>query len=46
MNVPPLEPFVLPALEINRDRDAIKLRAHLQNIVAYGGSGFVINRLK
>jgi hypothetical protein len=46
MNVPPVEPFVIPALEVNRDRDAIKLRAHLQNIVAYGGSRFVINRLK
>lgn len=46
MNVPPADPFVLPALEVNRDRDAIKLRAHLQNIVAHGGTGFVINRLK
>jgi hypothetical protein len=46
INVPPLEPFVLPQLEIDRDLEAIKVRALVQNIVAYGGSGFVINRLK
>ncbi|GFG36375.1 hypothetical protein Cfor_06094 [Coptotermes formosanus] len=46
INVPPIEPFVLPALEINRDLDAIKIRAFIQNAVAYGGSGFVINSLK
>jgi hypothetical protein len=46
INLPPIEPFVLPALEINRDLEAIKIRALLQNVVAYGGTGFVINRLK
>jgi hypothetical protein len=46
MNVPPIEPFVLPAREINRDLDAIKVRVLIQNGVAYGGSGFVINSLK
>ncbi|KAJ4447895.1 hypothetical protein ANN_09904 [Periplaneta americana] len=46
LQVPPIDPFVLPALEVNRDREAIKVRALLQNIVAYGGSGFIINKLK
>jgi hypothetical protein len=46
LQVPPADPFVLPALEVNRDLEAIKMRALLRNIVAHGGSGFVINRLK
>jgi hypothetical protein len=46
LQVPGLDPFMLPALQINRDLEAIKLRALLQNIIAYGGSGFIINRLK
>jgi Haemolymph juvenile hormone binding protein (JHBP). len=46
MNVPPIEPFLLPALEINRNLQAIQIRALLQNIAAYGASGFIINGLK
>lgn len=31
---------------MTRDQEAIKVRAHLTNIVAYGGKDFVVNRLK
>jgi hypothetical protein len=46
LNVPPIEPFRLPELEINRNLQAIQMRAILQNVAAYGASGFIINRLK
>ncbi|PSN37323.1 hypothetical protein C0J52_20874 [Blattella germanica] len=46
LQVPPIDPFILPALEVTRDQEAIKVRAHLTNIVAYGGKDFVVNRLK
>ncbi|KDR14110.1 putative beta-carotene-binding protein [Zootermopsis nevadensis] len=46
LQVPPSDPFVLPTLEIKRDLEAIKVHALLQNIVAYGGNAFVINKLK
>nr|CAD7417892.1 unnamed protein product [Timema poppensis] len=45
MQVPPAEPFVLPALQIDRDLDSLKIKAHLENIQAFGGSAFVVDKL-
>lgn len=46
MKIPGLEPLVIPALEINRNNDALQVKAKLKDIQAFGGTGFVINRLK
>ncbi|KAJ9599798.1 hypothetical protein L9F63_026352, partial [Diploptera punctata] len=46
LNIPPLEPFTLPALDVTRDMEAIKVRAHITNIVAHGPGDFILNNLK
>ncbi|XP_063224814.1 circadian clock-controlled protein daywake-like [Bacillus rossius redtenbacheri] len=46
MRVPPLEPFVLPMLDVERDTNNLKIRAHLENITASGGSGFIVDKLR
>ncbi|XP_046988712.1 circadian clock-controlled protein daywake-like [Schistocerca americana] len=46
MRVPPCEPLVIPALAIDRNLEALKVRADLKNIRIYGGTTFVINKLK
>ncbi|XP_054269981.1 circadian clock-controlled protein daywake-like [Macrosteles quadrilineatus] len=46
MKVPPVEPLVIPALEINRNTDALQVKAKLTDIRAFGGSNFIVNNLK
>lgn len=46
MQVPALEPMVIPMLEINRNQDNLKLKATIKDIQAWGGSKFVLNSLK
>jgi hypothetical protein len=46
LHVPPIEPFQLPELQIHRNLPGFQGTAILQNIAAYGASGFTINRLK
>lgn len=46
VNVPALDPFVLPKLKLNRTADNLRLRAVIKNIKAYGGSDFKIEKLK
>jgi hypothetical protein len=46
IKVPALEPLYIPQLQINRDLENLKVKANLKEIKVYGGSGFIINKLK
>ncbi|XP_046668433.1 circadian clock-controlled protein daywake-like [Homalodisca vitripennis] len=46
LKVPALEPLTIPALEINRNNEALQVKAKLKDIKAFGGTGFVVDRLK
>lgn len=46
MQIPALEPMVIPMLVVNRNDDALKLKATIKDIEAWGGSKFVLNNLK
>lgn len=46
MNVPPADPLIIPYLEVNRNTEALQVKAKLKDIQAYGGTKFVINKLK
>jgi len=46
MQIPALEPMVIPMLVVNRNEDALKVKATIKDVQAWGGSKFVINNLK
>ncbi|KAG8221915.1 hypothetical protein J437_LFUL002474 [Ladona fulva] len=46
MQVPPLEPFVLPVLQVERDNEALQVTAILKNLKVKGASAFQINKLR
>lgn len=46
LQIPPLEPLVIPALQIDRDNEALQVSATLKNLKAYGASSFQINKFK
>jgi len=46
MQVPALEPMVIPMVAVNRNEDALKVKATIKDIQAWGGSKFVISNLK
>ncbi|XP_046393251.1 protein takeout-like [Ischnura elegans] len=43
---PSLDPFVIPALQLNRDTDNLQLRANLKNLQAYGASQYQVTKLR
>ncbi|CAH0387214.1 unnamed protein product [Bemisia tabaci] len=46
MKVPPLEPLTIPQLIIDRNLEAIKVKAKLDNVTVFGCSNFDIQKLK
>lgn len=46
MQIPALEPMTIPMLVVNRNEDALKLKATIKDIQAWGGSKFILNNLK
>lgn len=46
MQIPALEPMTIPMLTVNRNDDALKVKATLKDIQAWGGSKFVLSNLK
>lgn len=46
MQIPALEPMSIPMLVINRNEEALKVKATLKDIQAWGGSKFILNNLK
>ncbi|XP_067014572.2 circadian clock-controlled protein daywake [Anabrus simplex] len=46
MHVPPYDPLVIPALDVVRDLEALKVKASMKDITAYGANGFVVDKFK
>ncbi|XP_068629038.1 circadian clock-controlled protein daywake-like [Battus philenor] len=46
VNLPALDPFVVPTLKLNRTAANLRLKAVIKNVKAYGGSNFKIEKLK
>lgn len=46
MQIPALEPMVIPMLVVNRNVEALKVKATIKDIRAWGGSKFVLSNLK
>ncbi|XP_063991770.1 uncharacterized protein LOC135170149 [Diachasmimorpha longicaudata] len=45
LKIPPMDPLVLPSLVIDRNLDAIKVKANLTNVRVYGGTNYKIDEL-
>lgn len=46
MQIPALEPMVIPMLVVNRNEDALKVKATIKDVQAWGGSKFILSNLK
>uniref|UniRef100_A0A8D8RVK9 Uncharacterized protein n=2 Tax=Cacopsylla melanoneura TaxID=428564 RepID=A0A8D8RVK9_9HEMI len=46
INVPPVEPFAIDKLQVDRNNPNLKLKLILTNMKAYGCSGFQVNKFK
>lgn len=46
MHLPPGDPMIIPKLVIDRALDAVQIKATLTDIVAIGGSKFIIKDIK
>jgi len=46
MQIPALEPMVIPMLVVNRNQEALKIKATIKDIQAWGGSKFILNNFK
>ncbi|XP_050548945.1 circadian clock-controlled protein daywake-like [Daktulosphaira vitifoliae] len=46
LQIPALEPMVIPRLQVNRNDDSLKVKATITDVMAWGGSKFVLNNLK
>ncbi|XP_050430977.1 circadian clock-controlled protein daywake-like [Adelges cooleyi] len=46
MQIPALEPMVIPMLQVNRNVESLKVKATIKDIQAWGGSKFVLSNLK
>ncbi|CAH0600254.1 unnamed protein product [Chrysodeixis includens] len=46
VNIPPLDPFTVPTLKLDRTAPNLRLKATVKHAKAYGGSDFKIEKLK
>ncbi|CAK1600170.1 unnamed protein product [Parnassius mnemosyne] len=46
LNIPALDPFVVPTLKLDRTASNLRLKAVIKNAKAYGGSNFRIEKVK
>lgn len=46
LQIPALEPMVIPELQVNRNVESLKLKATITDVKAWGGSKFVLSNLK
>ncbi|XP_072935642.1 uncharacterized protein [Epargyreus clarus] len=46
VNIPPIEPFIVPTLKLDRTAPNLRLKAVMKNMKAYGGGNFKIEKLK
>lgn len=46
LKLPPLDPLALPSLVVDRNLEALKVKANLTNIRVYGGTNYLIDELR
>lgn len=46
MRLPPLDPFFVPLIRMDQGTRSVNFQAKFENITAYGGQNFQINKLK
>lgn len=46
MQIPALEPMIIPQLVVNRNEERLKVKATINDIEAFGGSKFVLSNFK
>ncbi|KAK2576590.1 hypothetical protein KPH14_005260 [Odynerus spinipes] len=45
LKLPPLDPLLLPSLTVDRNLEALKIKANMSQIRVYGGTDFVVEEL-
>lgn len=45
LNLPPLDPFRIPSLFIDRQLDSLKIKANMRNVQVFGGMNYNIQEL-
>ncbi|XP_001607808.1 circadian clock-controlled protein-like [Nasonia vitripennis] len=46
MKLPALDPLLLPSLTVDRNLEALKIKANMSSIQVFGGSSYIIDELK
>lgn len=46
MKLPPLDPLLLPSLTVDRNLEALKVKANMSQIRVYGATNFLVEELK
>lgn len=46
MQIPALEPMIIPMLVVNRNEERLKVKATIKDVQAYGGSKFILSNFK